>query len=144
MKKPAFPCHQRLSQNSGHGNSNGEGAIISSIRFRLVTASKLAWPASSDAAVLAVSCLSESPIRVAVGRSERFTGNKTAEHSLSTVMWRQWMCSTYGSGIWVLVMQTWNSLMAKVLKLIQTQHNDMTSAGLSSLCSPCFQSYSSK
>lgn len=34
-----------------------------------MTVSKLAWPASSDAAVLAVSCLSELPVPVAVDRS---------------------------------------------------------------------------
>lgn len=49
-----------------------------------MTVSKLAWPVSSDAAALAVSCLFESPVRAVAGRSERVTGNKTAEHSLST------------------------------------------------------------
>ena len=45
------------------------GAGISSIKSRLVTLSKLAWPASSGAAVFAASCLSESPVPVVVGRS---------------------------------------------------------------------------
>lgn len=47
------------------------GTTISSVRFRLVTVGKLAWPASSDAAALAVSCLSEWPVPSAAGRSER-------------------------------------------------------------------------
>lgn len=45
------------------------GAGILSIKSRLVTLSKLAWPASSGAAVFAASCLSESPVPVVVGRS---------------------------------------------------------------------------
>lgn len=45
-----------------HGNVNSRRASrASGIRSRLVTVSKSAWPASSGAAVLAASCLSESP-----------------------------------------------------------------------------------
>lgn len=55
-----------------HGNSNcWRGAGTSSIRCRHVTVSILAWPASSGAAVLAASCLSESLVPLVVGTSTR-------------------------------------------------------------------------
>lgn len=53
-----------------HGNVNSRRATRTlGIRSRLVTVSKSAWPASSGAAVLAASCLSESPDPGVVDRS---------------------------------------------------------------------------
>lgn len=46
-----------------------------------MTVNKLAWPASSGAAALASSCLSESPVPAVVDKSAE---NTVTEYSLST------------------------------------------------------------
>lgn len=63
--------------------------MISSVRFRLVTVSKLAWPASSDAAAFVVSCLSESPVPMVAGRPEHIYRKK----KLLNTICQQHICS---------------------------------------------------